>query len=123
MNDKYIYLQVKEVSQHAKVKKLSFSFYGRVAVVHFNYLTGDASGQNMTTTSTSHACKWIRSMVEKELPQIKITYYCIESGESGDKSIASLNMQRTRGFHVQAEAWIPENIINSVLKVIFFCMA
>ncbi len=71
----------------------------------------------MTTTATSHACKWIRSRVEKELPQVKITFFCIESGESGDKAISFLNIQRTRGFHVQAEAWIPNKVLKSVLKV------
>ena len=88
----------------------------RVAVIRFEYSTGDASGQNMVTSVTSLLCKWILSRVSEELPQIAVLHYCIESGLSGDKSMAFSNLMRTRGFHVQAEAWIPEDIIKSVLK-------
>ena len=111
------HVQVHLFSQHAQLKKLSFSPMGRVIVVHFNYNTGDACGQNMVTSCTSQLCKWIRSRVAEELPQIKIEKFFIESGLSGDKSLTFINMWRTRGFHVQAEAWIPENVLNSVLKV------
>ena len=44
---------------------------------------------------------------------------------SGDKKVAFLNLMRTRGLHAQAEAWIPESILKSVLKVVclgFVCI-
>lgn len=92
----------------------------RVAIAHFHYVTGDACGQNMVTSVTSHLCKWILSRIEKNLPQIKVLNYYIESGSSGDKSISFMNLWKTRGFHVQAEGWIPEDILKSVLKVCMY---
>ncbi|WP_346009420.1 Mpo1-like protein, partial [Streptomyces exfoliatus] len=32
---------------------------GRTVHLRFRYTTGDASGQNMTTACTWHACRWI----------------------------------------------------------------
>ena len=55
--------------------------------------------------------------VEKDLPRIKILHFVIESDLSSDKTVAYLNMIRTRGVHVQVEAWIPEAILKSALKV------
>ncbi len=72
----------------------------------------------MVTSVTSHLCKWILSRVIVELPEVKVLHYCIESGLSGDKSMTFTKLLKTRGFHVQAEAWISEDILKSVLKVI-----
>lgn len=88
-----------------------------MAVAHFRFSTGDACGQNMVTGVTSHLCKWILSKIVEELPHVTVVKYCIESGLSGDKSVTFRNIWRTRGCHVQAEAWIPEDILKSVLKV------
>lgn len=88
-----------------------------MAVAHFEYSTGDACGQNMVTSVTSHLCKWILSKIADDLPAVHVVNYCIVSGLCGDKSITFRNLWRTRGCHVQAEAWIPENVLKSVLKV------
>lgn len=114
---RYDFLQVHLSSQHAHLKRLNIVRLDRVAVIHFEYSTGDACGQNMVTSVTSFLCKWIISKVSAEIPTIKILNYCIESGMSGDKSITFANLLKTRGFHVQAEAWISEDILKSVLKV------
>lgn len=73
----------------------------------------------MTTSCTAYLCRYILEKVKTELPHVHITSFCIESGLSGDKSMSTMNLWRTRGFHVQAEAWIPENVLKSVLKVAF----
>lgn len=104
-------------SQHAHLKEINITRHGCVAVVHFLFSTGDACGQNMVTSVTSHLCKWILSKVAVELPRVKVVSYCIESGLGGDKSMTFRNLWRTRGCHVQAEAWIPEDVLKSVLKV------
>ena len=71
----------------------------------------------MVTSCTWHSCKWLLKKIEKELPSIKIINFWIESNMSGDKKMSFLNLMRTRGLHAQAEAWIPESILKSVLKV------
>lgn len=116
-------IQVHSFSRHAELKKLDFSRFGRMIIIHFNYTTGDAAGQNMVTSCTSHLCKWIRSKIDRDIPHIKITFFYIESTSSGDKSMAYINLLRTRGFHVQAEAWIPESVLKKVLKVLNLCMS
>ena len=110
-------MQVKLFSQHAELRKIDSTRLGRLLVLNFNYNTHDAAGQNMVTSSTWHLCKWILKMVEKELSSVKLTNFCIESALSGDKKVAHINLMRTRGLHVQAEAWIPNSILKSVLKV------
>ena len=114
-------MQVHLFSQHANLKEIVVTRHGRVAVTHFKYTTGDACGQNMTTSVTSHLCKWILSKIKEELPQIEVLFYSIESLLSGDKCMTFTNLWKTRGFHVQAEAWIPEDVLKSVLKVPYIC--
>ena len=98
--------------------------FGRGVIVNFHYSTGDACGQNMVTSCSHDLCRWILTVLEEELPHVKLFQYFLETGMSGDKKIGFINQWRTRGHHVQAEAWIPSHIIKSVLKVgceIFSC--
>ena len=71
----------------------------------------------MVTTATQHIYKWVLNTLEKELPQVKIVHFWVETLHSGDKRPAAINQQRTRGVYAMAEAWIPESILKSVLKV------
>ena len=86
-------------------------------IVHFKFHTKDAAGQNMVTSSTWHCCKWLLRKIEKELLSVKLINFWVESNMSGDKKMSFLNLIRTRGLHAQAEAWIPDSILKSVLKV------
>ena len=109
--------QVKLFSQHAQLVDLAPFRFGRILVVLFHYCTQDAAGQNMVTSGTWHSCKWVLRKVEQELPNVKVINFWIESDMSGDKKIAAMNLFQTRGIHAQAEAWVPEEILRSVLKV------
>ena len=71
----------------------------------------------MVTTATWNACKWALTQVEKNLPGIRVTEFCVESMHSLDKRSSSVSMTISRGVYVQAEAWIPESILRSTLKV------
>ena len=90
---------------------------GRTLLVRFTFNTCDASGQNMVTTATSNACKWALTQVERELPGIRVNDYWVETGFSGDKQTSHAMLTVPRGVHVQAEAWIPESVLKSTLKV------
>ena len=90
---------------------------GRLLVVQFKYETQDAAGQNMVTSGTWHACKWLLRRVENDLPTVNIVNFWIESDVSMDKRMAAMHLFQTRGIHAQAEAWIPEAVLKSVLKV------
>ena len=109
--------QVNMYSQHANLVDLRAIPNGCCLGVEFVYSTGDASGQNMTTSTTWHTCKWILSRVSQELPQVKVEYLMVEDSSSSDKKLSFRNLIRTRGTFAQAEAWLPESIIRDVLKV------
>ena len=109
--------QVKMYSQHAQLVALRPHFFGRVLMVQFVYDTGDAAGQNMTTSVTWHACKWILAQMATELPDVFLESFTVESNFSADKKVAAMNLSETRGTAAQAEAWVPESILESVLKV------
>lgn len=110
-------LQVRQYSQHAELVSLSPQRFGRTLVVQFKYCTRDAAGQNMVTGATSHLCKWLLGKAEKDMEGVRVVRFLIESNLSCDKKLAMLNLVQTRGVHVQAEAWVPESVLQSVLKV------
>ncbi|KAL5476235.1 hypothetical protein EMCRGX_G026155 [Ephydatia muelleri] len=110
--------QVRQYSQHAELVSLSPQRFGRTLVVQFKYCTRDAAGQNMVTGATSHLCKWLLGKAEKEMEGVRVARFHIESNLSCDKKLAMLNLFQTiRGIHVQAEAWVPDSVLQSVLKV------
>ena len=109
--------RVREYSQHAKLLRLETKQVGRMLITRFVYETGDAGGQNMTTSVTWHACLWALEQIQKELPQVHVEDFMIESNLSGDKKMSFLNSYSPRGITAQAEAWIPESILKSVFKV------
>ena len=77
--------------------------------LRFNFTTGDAAGQNMVGKATKAACDWIRSVY----PGIK-NYY-LESNFATDKKTSQINVLRTRGKRVTAEATIPARLIEELM--------
>ena len=73
----------------------------RMVYTRFNYTTGDAAGQNLTGKATQAACRWI----VEQYPDIE--QYFLESNFATDKKSSQVNMLRTRGKRVVAEAVIP----------------
>ena len=91
-------------------------------MVRFEYGTGDACGQNMVTTATWSACKWALEQIKRDLPDISVNNFHIESTFSGDKQTSATLLVLPRGVHVQAEAWIPETVLKSTLKVLWILL-
>jgi hydroxymethylglutaryl-CoA reductase (NADPH) len=77
----------------------------RILYTRFNYTTGDAAGQNLTGKATAAACKWIVG----HHPDIE--HFFLESNFATDKKSSQVNMLRTRGKRVVAEATIPAELI------------
>jgi hydroxymethylglutaryl-CoA reductase (NADPH) len=82
----------------------------RILFTRFNYTTGDAAGQNLTGKATYAACKWISANYEG------IEHYFLESNFATDKKSSQVNMLHTRGKRVVAEATIPNELLNSVMR-------
>jgi hydroxymethylglutaryl-CoA reductase (NADPH) len=77
----------------------------RILFTRFDYTTGDAAGQNLTGKATAAACAWITSNYEG------ITNFYLESNFATDKKSSQINVLRTRGKRVVAEATIPGALI------------
>jgi hydroxymethylglutaryl-CoA reductase (NADPH) len=102
-------------SNHAKLAELITTRDGEFVHVKFVYTTGDASGQNMTTTCTWHAMLF---MVEKfqEIRGHVVLEYIIEGNGSSDKKVSEISTESGRGIHVTAECFLSEKTINEVLR-------
>jgi hydroxymethylglutaryl-CoA reductase (NADPH) len=83
---------------------------GRQLYTRFNYTTGDAAGQNMTGKATDHACRWI---VDHH-PDVE--GYLLEGSFATDKKSSQVNMLRTRGKRVIAEALIPNQLFEEIMR-------
>src|SRR5215212_6534722 len=81
----------------------------RHVYTRFNYTTGDAAGQNMTGKATQEACRWILSQFSQ------IEHYFLEGAFATDKKSSQVNMLRTRGKRVIAEAVIPNALIERIM--------
>ena len=81
----------------------------RFMFLRFNYTTGDAAGQNLTGKATLRACTWITS----HYPGIRDFY--LEANLATDKKSSHVNILRTRGKRVVAEATIPADLVRRVL--------
>jgi hydroxymethylglutaryl-CoA reductase (NADPH) len=66
--------------------------------LRFNYTTGDAAGQNMTSKATAAACEWIKSSYASH-PD-----YYLSGAMDTDKKHSTINTLHTRGRRVVAEA-------------------
>jgi len=97
-------------TSHGKLKTIEPFPIGSTMVLRFNYSTGDASGQNMTTIATRNAVDYIL----ENYPG-KIREWFLESNLSGDKKINAVNFTRTRGKKLVAQCLIPARIVESML--------
>ena len=108
--------QTERVSRHAKLIKAEPELRGNMVTVTFLYETGDAAGQNMSTSCTWHACQWLMQQM-KYLDEIRLENFFIESGVSGDKKVSFQSFIAGRGTRVTAECVIPDSVVEDVLKV------
>ena len=82
----------------------------RILFTRFDYTTGDAAGQNLTGKATAAACAWITANYTG------ITNFYLESNFATDKKSSQVNILRTRGKRVVAEATIPAALIETHLR-------
>jgi len=81
----------------------------RFLFLRFNYTTGDAAGQNLTGKATQRACTWIQAHYAG------IRDFYLEANLATDKKSSHVNILRTRGKRVTAEATIPADLLRQVM--------
>jgi hydroxymethylglutaryl-CoA reductase (NADPH) len=84
---------------------------GPLRYLRFNYTTGDAAGQNLSSKATWAACEWIKSTFPGELE------YILSGGMDTDKKHSHVNMLLTRGRRVVAEAVLRKDLMKDLMGV------
>jgi len=97
-------------TRHGKLVDMRTTIEGNHVYINFEYVTGDASGQNMVTISTEAVCHYI-----EEASPVKPQYWFIETNMSGDKKANALSFTTVRGKKVTAEVSIPQELVIKLL--------
>src|SRR4051794_1709761 len=106
--------EIREAAQtttrSGKLRDIEKYSASRILYTRFNYTTGDAAGQNLSGKATAAACAWITSNYEG------IQHFFLESNFATDKKSSQVNMLRTRGKRVVAEATLPNALIEKHMR-------
>jgi hydroxymethylglutaryl-CoA reductase (NADPH) len=103
--------EAEATSSIARLRQIDPYVANKFVYLRFNFTTGDAAGQNMVGRATFAACNWILEHAAG------ITHFYLESNFATDKKASQINMLRTRGKRVTAEATIPRDVLKRHLRV------
>ena len=99
-------------SSVAKLLDIDMFLSNKFAYLRFNFATGDAAGQNMVGRATFAACSWMLDNVD-----IPVQRFYLESNLATDKKHSQINLMRTRGKRVTAEAVLPRDVLVQHMRV------
>lgn len=97
-------------TSHGKLSDVSVNIEGNHVYLVFEYLTGDASGQNMVTIATNVVFDYILTNTP-----IEPDYAFLDGNLSGDKKANSQTLRSVRGKKVTAEVTISAELIEKYL--------
>lgn len=103
--------EAEATSSVAKLQYIDPYLSNKFAYLRFNFQTGDAAGQNMVGRATFAACSWILDNFDG------IKHFYLESNFATDKKTSQINIMRTRGKRVTAEATIQRDVLIQHLRV------
>jgi hydroxymethylglutaryl-CoA reductase (NADPH) len=110
-NLEHIREEAEATSSVAKLQYIDPFVANKFVYLRFNYSTGDAAGQNMVGRATFAASSWILDHYQG------IADFYLESNFATDKKASHVNIMRTRGKRVTAEATIPRDVMLQHLRV------
>lgn len=105
--------EAESTSRIAKLQYIDTYLSNKFAYLRFNFSTGDAAGQNMVGRATFAACSWIL----ENYAGAPIRHFYLESNFATDKKASQINIMRTRGKRVVAEAVVKRDILQQRLRV------
>lgn len=97
-------------TRHGRLLDMKVTVEANHVYLSFEFLTGDASGQNMVTIATDAICSYIR-----EHSPVKPLYHFVEANLSGDKKASAQSFLAVRGRKVTAEVVIPAELVQKTL--------
>lgn len=98
-------------SSHGRLLDLRFTVEGNHVYLQLEYLTGDASGQNMVTIATQAVCDYLGTHCP-----VKPSYFFVEGNFSGDKKASAQSFQSVRGRKIAAEVKLSRQIVERHLR-------
>ncbi len=110
-NHAKIAAEAEATSSVAKLKYVDHYLSNKFVFLRFNFHTGDAAGQNMVGRATFAACSWILD----QYPGVR--HFYLESNFATDKKASQINIMRTRGKRVTAEAVIKRDTLIQRMRV------
>ena len=103
--------EAEATSSVAKLVYIDPYVANKFVYLRFNFSTGDAAGQNMVGRATFAACSWILDQYQG------VSNFYLESNFATDKKASQINIMRTRGKRVTAEATVAREVLIEQLRV------
>lgn len=107
--------QIKAIAESTtsvgKLNEIEHYHAHNMVFTRFDYSTGDAAGQNMTSKATFFACEWINKEFEG------LSHYLLSGNFDTEKKTSSVNMLKGRGRRVTAEITIPRDVMLRNLRI------
>ena len=94
-----------------RLREIEHYLAHNMVFTRFDYTTGDAAGQNMTSKATFAACEWIR----EQMPHMR--HYLLSGNFDTEKRTSSVNSLKGRGRRVTAEITVPREVLQRHLRV------
>jgi hydroxymethylglutaryl-CoA reductase (NADPH) len=92
-------------TRHGKLADLRVAVEGNHVYLLFEFITGDAAGQNMVTIATDAICAYIA-----DHSPVRPQAWFVEANLSGDKKASAQSFLSVRGKKVTAEVRIPRGL-------------
>ena len=109
--NKQITVAAEATDPFVKLDYIDHYLAGKFAYLRFNYKTGDAAGMNMVGKATFAACNWIL----ENCAVVEIKRFFLESNFATDKKASMINMMKTRGKRVVAEAVVKRDVLLEIM--------
>ena len=103
--------EAETTTRSGKLMYIDTYLASKFAYLRFNFITGDAAGQNMVGRATFAACSWILEHNKT------IKRFYLESNLATDKKASQINLMRTRGKRVTAECVVKREVLMEVMRV------
>jgi hydroxymethylglutaryl-CoA reductase (NADPH) len=110
-NFQAIKTQAEETTSVGKLTDIDHYIVHNFVWTRFNYTTGDAAGQNMTSKATFFACEWIKKNYAN------MSHYMLAANFDTEKKASFVNSLKGRGKRVTAELTIPKEVMESQLRI------
>jgi hydroxymethylglutaryl-CoA reductase (NADPH) len=94
-----------------KLNEIEHYHAHNMVFTRFDYSTGDAAGQNMTSKATFFACEWIQQRCSY------LKQYLLSGNFDTEKKTSYVNSLKGRGRRVTAEVTVPRQVMLERLRI------